>query len=506
MAVNEDTAHQKGQPPMTSTPGSTPGNSDSGEPDDGNSPAAPSSAPSPAPSPASAPRAGSEGAAASEPADAPDAARPAEPGGQVTESPAGVQVPQQGTRWAQEQPPPAPEGWARWTQPPGPSVPRQGGQQHGGPYGGVPRQGPSQPGWSQYGRGPAGSGGWGQHGWQPAQGGRPPQWGQQPAWGWGQGGPQAPKPGVIPLRPLDVGEILDGALATFRRHWKVVAGAALAVGAVTQALDVVVRHQFMDQKALRDLQHESHPTLHEVGRALERSLAGSGLMLLIALTGTIITSALLTIVVSRAVLGRPVTAAEAWQEARGRIPRVLGLTLLIPLIGCLLVLVAALPGLLVVAASDTSAGPALTILGVISALAVLVWLYIQWSLSAPALILENQAIVPAMKRSWKLVRGSWWRVLGVQLLAMVLTGVIGALLECPFILIANGITGSGSLSLFSVDAGAGWTYLIIVAVGGTLSGAITLPVTSGVSVLLYLDQRIRRESLDIELAQAAAKE
>ncbi|WP_051951046.1 hypothetical protein [Actinacidiphila yeochonensis] len=49
----------------------------------------------------------------------------------------------------------------------------------------------------------------------------------------------------------------------------------------------------------------------------------------------------------------------------------------------------------------------------------------------------------------------------------------------------------------------GWTYLIIVGVGQAIASAFTMPVMAGVIALLYVDQRIRRESLDIELAQAA---
>ena len=39
----------------------------------------------------------------------------------------------------------------------------------------------------------------------------------------------AAKPGVIPLRPLGVGEILDGAVSTMRAHWRTVLGISLTV-------------------------------------------------------------------------------------------------------------------------------------------------------------------------------------------------------------------------------------------------------------------------------------
>ena len=36
-----------------------------------------------------------------------------------------------------------------------------------------------------------------------------------------------------------------------------------------------------------------------------------------------------------------------------------------------------------------------------------------------------------------------------------------------------------------------------------VASTVTLPISAGVTSLLYMDQRIRRESLDIELARAA---
>lgn len=36
-------------------------------------------------------------------------------------------------------------------------------------------------------------------------------------------------PGVIPLRPLGLGEILDGAISTIRAHWRVVLGMSAVI-------------------------------------------------------------------------------------------------------------------------------------------------------------------------------------------------------------------------------------------------------------------------------------
>ena len=57
------------------------------------------------------------------------------------------------------------------------------------------------------------------------------------------------------------------------------------------------------------------------------TLLSSGVVLLITLLGTIVATALLTSVTSRAVLGKPVTTSEAWRDARPQLPKLFGLTL-----------------------------------------------------------------------------------------------------------------------------------------------------------------------------------
>src|SRR5262249_29791621 len=81
-----------------------------------------------------------------------------------------------------------------------------------------------QQGWGQQ--------GWGQQGWgQPGSG--------QP--GWAPGGwaampgmpPPKPKPGIIPLRPISLGEIYDGAFQALRTNPRTMIGVSAVVIAVT---------------------------------------------------------------------------------------------------------------------------------------------------------------------------------------------------------------------------------------------------------------------------------
>lgn len=335
--------------------------------------------------------------------------------------------------------------------------------------------------------------------WSPPPGGPTPPPAPGRAWGnpppqrgrGGYGGPAAPKPGVIPLRPLGVGEILDAAVTTLRRYWRTVLAVTVPVAVVTQvALVFVQRYLSAEVPALHA---DATPTeqLEAASEYLRASFTELAPTMLVSVAASVFTSALLTIVVSRAVLGRPVTVSEAWREASPRLPQLLLLSLALPLGAGALAFAAMLPGLLLGGAG----GATLAFLGGAAAFVAIVWLLIRFGLASPALMLERQGIVPALKRSAKLVDGSWWRVFGITLLAQLLIMIFTMILTIPFTAVAFAIDGGFELT---------WTYLSVMAVGGIITSSLTYPIAAGVSVFLYVDQRIRREALDLELTKAAA--
>ncbi|MFJ8195288.1 glycerophosphoryl diester phosphodiesterase membrane domain-containing protein [Streptomyces sp. NPDC096152] len=439
-------------------------------------------------SPGSAPSDGQE-PGASGPADAAGRPGPAQPADQPGAQPQGP-----GTKWSKEQPPPG-----QWSAPTGTPAP-----------GATPPPPPPGPGWG--GTPPAGGGqgghggpgGYGHGGYGgPAPGGYGGPGGYA-AWGGGWGGPPpAAKPGVIPLRPLGVGEILDGAVSTMRTYWRTVLGISLVVAVVTEILVILLQRFALDQSAGTQVLNDPNATPHELLGAMRDTMLGSGLLFVVSMIGTVLATALLTTVTSRAVLGKPVTAGEAWRDARPQVPRLFGLILLLLLIGATVIGVGALPGILVAVAGSPAAGFGLAVLGSLGAAVVALWLAVRFALASPALMLEKQGIVKAMSRSAKLVRGSWWRVCGIQSLAVLIASIISAIVVIPFTLIASAFGGDGVGGLLNGTVEFGWTYLLISGVGAVIGSTITLPISAGVTVLLYIDQRIRREALDLELARAA---
>ncbi|WP_031076593.1 hypothetical protein [Streptomyces sp. NRRL WC-3742] len=333
-----------------------------------------------------------------------------------------------------------------------------------------PQTTPQAPGWNA------------QHG-QQAPYGRP---------GWGQPGghgpygqeQHSPRPGVIPLRPLGVGELLDGAVTTVRRHWRTTLSLALGIAVIEQAGRVGVR-LLIDGKT---------------GSGTQMAQFAASIPLAVLLNA--LATALLTIVVSRAVLGRPVTVGDAWREARPRLPQLIGVTLLTTLMsGGVLVL-----GFLPLALYEGSGGVTalLFLLGLASA-PVALWLWVRYSLAAPALMLEKQGVSAALSRSARLVRGSWWRVLGISLLAYVMSLVFAMIIAMPFTVagMALGFLDLHRQMSFDGTVNQSTAVLVISAISGIISSTLTIPFLGTLGVLIYVDQRIRREALDIELARAA---
>ncbi|MER5480504.1 glycerophosphoryl diester phosphodiesterase membrane domain-containing protein [Streptomyces sp. NPDC002734] len=406
-------------------------------------------------------------------------------------SPAGDPSGEQGPQWSKEQPPPAAAPQ------PGPGVPHQGGPYQDAPAQGAPHAGAPQHG-APYGGGPYGGAPPGGAPYGAPYGGAP--YGP-PGPGWGP--PPAPKPGVVPLRPLGLGEILDGAIATMRTYWRPVLGISFVVALITQALSLLGALSLLD-----DLNTLSSDPAAVDAEDLPGLMAATGAVYLVAvvvmLLGTTAASALLTPVISQAVLGRPATVGQAWRTSKPQFFRLVGLTVLIPTILVAVVVGCMLPGSLLLISEDARpAGFLLIMLGLFASLPLVTWLNFKWSLASPALILEKQPVFRSMTRSAKLVKGSWWRIFGIQLLASLIAWMLAFMVQMPFEVLGMILDGFSPSSYFGGELDSfGATYYVFTSIGGVIAQTITLPFAAGVTVLLYIDRRIRREALDLELARA----
>lgn len=312
----------------------------------------------------------------------------------------------------------------------------------------------------------------------------PPQAMPSHSYGYGYA---ANQPGVIPLRPLALGELLDGAIKVIRRYPRPTLGLSAAIAVVVTALNtvgVLLLHA--------DLTSNAEPGTFD-GSQVAAGVAASGPAQLLAfLAGLVLTGALI-IVVGKAVRGQPATTSEVWAAVRPRIWALLGLALLTGLI-VIAPLVVGVGAAIALGVGLGGAGLALGIpLGIAGFLAS-VYLYIRLSLSSAAMVLEKTSVTEGLRRSHVLVKGSWWRIFGILLLTWLITAILGGIIAVPLIGVSAVLTSQDSP-----------VYLVLQQLGAGLAGVLLSPFSAGVRALLYVDRRMRAEGLDVAL-QAAVTE
>lgn len=385
-----------------------------------------------------------------------------------------------------------PPGQRRWGQPEQP--PGQQGQQHGG----------QQPQWDQQ---PPGG--------QQPQWGAAPQWGQQPAWGQQPpGGPPQgyagysapPKPGVIPLRPLGVGEILDGAFQATRKNAKAMFGSAILFQLIVAILMALATGAFFGAGVNVEsfLQPNGEPTAAGVGFGLGVFTVFMLLTLLNSFS-VFVLQGVLVIPVSRSVLNQHTAFKQMWSRAKGRIWPLIGLCALWLFVGTPLFIT----GLILLIAGGVAAGLNgwLIFLLVLGLLAAGIWIAIKILLAPAALVLEEIGVWASIGRSWKLVRGNWWRVFGITLLTLVIVAIVTSVVTVPIQLIVS-FLGVGTMGAPQSTENALMTSLIVSLVSTIISSvfaAVAYAFQAGVTALMYVDLRMRREGFDIVLMKESER-
>lgn len=332
-------------------------------------------------------------------------------------------------------------------------------------------------------------------GWSAAE---PPKFpGEDPKW---QAPGQALKPGIIALRPLSFGEIFEGSLALFRRHASTVIGIAAVLALfqaiVTTMLVVAAAGSIRDAaEALQWQPPAGADTPEELLSAfsdIQMVVVAAGVAALVSTFMSLVGTGLFTVVTAEAVIGKRVTPTTAWNKAKGRIGALLVTTILAFVL--FIAAVAVIVGLIVLTASADQQGLA-GLIGIAGFL-MLIWATFRLTLINTAVVLEKISPVKALKRSWRLTKGAWWRTFGMIVVASLAAAIVSSIVSLPLVSLgtASGVSSDG------VTPGA------IVAsnlLSTFVQGLISLPFVSAAISLVYIDLRIRKEGLAEKLAQAS---
>ncbi|TKJ96481.1 hypothetical protein PlfCFBP13513_13550 [Plantibacter flavus] len=326
-------------------------------------------------------------------------------------------------------------------------------------------------------------------------------WAPGPQQGWAP----PPKPGLIPLRPLSFSDLFGAPFLVLRRNPKATFGSALLLQGLTAVLSLVIVG-VVTWLSLSRLSQAAPGEEDAISAGAITAIILSFLIpVAVSIAGSAILQGIIAQEVARGTLGEKLPLGVLWRRTKGRFLPLIGYTFL--LIGVVTVFIAVAVGLgFVLTGLGGTAGVVLTVVMGIGALLVLiaasVWLGTKFSLTPSIIVLENGKVFPSLARSWRLTDGYFWRTFGVQFLVSSVVSVASQVVATPISLLASlvpvlfvGVDSEATMIVATIAA-QGLSLLVSVIIG-----AITVVVISATSAVIYVDLRMRKEGLDLDLAR-----
>ncbi len=298
------------------------------------------------------------------------------------------------------------------------------------------------------------------------------------------------RPGIVPLRPLTLGDIYSGVTKAIRGNVAATIGLAVVTSLVC-LVPTTALGGWLGSLETGDL----GSTQLGVGMFAQYVPALGSTLSSIALTG------FLAYVIGQAVLGRKVSIGETWDGTRRRLPALLGVVVLVVLGSLTILAVLIGPGVaLFVQAGDFDAVAfVVTAFGTLAAVLLYIFLWVRLGFATALVVLEGRGVLGSLRRSWQLTGGhGFWRLLGIRFLTALAVGFASQIVTLPIALggVVAVIAAGDEDRLFMWQA-------ILTGVASLIAGALTTPFSAGVDALLTVDSRIRREGLDVQLIHAS---
>lgn len=257
------------------------------------------------------------------------------------------------------------------------------------------------------------------------------------------------------LRPLSTGEVLDQTFRLYRTHFVLFAGIAAIPQVIVLALNL------MSTGLLA-----AAPSAGSAA-VLTGLLVGAGAMIITAVLYLIALTAMHAATVhavAATYLDKPISIREAYVRVRQRIWRLVGIALALGI--------------------AIAAGFILLIVpGVILAL--------MWALTIPVAVIEDLGLSEAVSRSSDLTKGSRGRIFVVALIGVMLTYMALVIFQLPLVAVA--------VVMGRQTAQAPLWVNVASAIAQFISNTLVGPVLTIAMSLIYYDQRVRKEGLDLQL-------
>jgi Membrane domain of glycerophosphoryl diester phosphodiesterase len=246
------------------------------------------------------------------------------------------------------------------------------------------------------------------------------------------------------FRPRGVGEILSAAFDLYKEHWQ----ALIQIVAVVVIPLTLLQYFLTDQLTTTTTVQGVNGTVTVSSSNTGRSIVVGLLLAVIPLLVTQVLTGAITRASAGSLIGEPPTPGDAFGYGFARLGSIL-------LVGVLVALIVAGGFILLI------------IPGIIFAVKLIV--------AVPALVVENRRGTDAISRSWSLTTGHFWHVLGTWFVAAIIAALVSG--------------------IFTAFGGTNWFVRGILA---SIGAVITMPFTALVTMLLYMDLRVRKEAFNEE--------
>lgn len=268
------------------------------------------------------------------------------------------------------------------------------------------------------------------------------------------------------LKPMELGEILDGALTIFRRHFGLFVKIGIAALWLPVALTIYI----------------------QLAGGREQHLVMTFFVAIIQYFAGLFLTASAIRVISDSYLGRPPQFADAIAMGAAKIWSLflvgLGKGLVIGLIagGLGVVLALAVPAM--ASAGAGAIGGLVVFAAVIGGLWFLLFVVCGYAVTTPVVVLESlSGAFDAFGRSWELTRGFKRKIFGTFAVAFLIVYVPGGLI-------------GGLAAVLMLEARV--IGQVVEVIGAALPIILT-PLFSCVLTLVYYDLRVRREAFDLQI-------
>lgn len=338
---------------------------------------------------------------------------------------------------------------------------------------------------------------------------------------WGGNADAAPSPSeqvhdrrgfIVPFQPLTLTTLIEGTFAVFRLNPRLLLSVSIGVmsllGTFAGLFSAVTGiYLFSDgllifssptdygtevaEKYLNEYVTEGYSFEIETPNLNIAWALFLALYLLLTLAANLFISGTIATIVSRSIIGQTNTFADVKAAFKSRFWALLGATILSSLVPYLPLFVAQVIGIALVVANPSMSTILLYVLFTLATIMLSLVLTL-FCLFAPTIsVIEEAGSFKAIRRSFQLVKGGFWRMLGWTLLLLLVMGAISSAISGVLMIPAMlGLLSAHPVALF-------FAAFIPTAVSG-----FTSSFSSCVMALMYIDERMRSEGLAPKLYEA----